>query len=58
MIAVSWIVEYEAGELDHEQIVEGFQKMIDDGSVWQLQGHYWRMARNLISVGLCERPNR
>ena len=56
MIAVSWNMEYEAGELDHEQIVEGFQKMIDDGTVWQLQGHYGRMAVNLISAGLCHRP--
>lgn len=56
MIAVSWIMDYEAGELDHEQIVAGFQTMIDDGTVWQLQGSYGRMACDLIAAGLCQRP--
>lgn len=53
MINVSWIVDYEAGDLDHDEIVDGFQKMIDDGSVWQLQGSYGHTATHLIEAGLC-----
>lgn len=53
MIDVSWIMDYEAGELEPDEIVEGFQKMIDDGSVWSLQGSYGRMAARLIEEGLC-----
>jgi len=55
MISVDWIMDYEAGELDHGEIVDGFQTMIDDGSVWQLQGSYGRMARDLLEAGLCHR---
>ena len=55
MIDVSWIMAYEAGELESDEIVAGFQKLIDDGSVWQLQGSYGRMAVTLIEGGLCTR---
>jgi hypothetical protein len=55
MIAINFIMDYEAGTLDEEQIVEGFQTMIDDGTVWQLQGSYGRMAISLIERGLCHR---
>ncbi len=55
MISVNWIVEYEAGELDHQEVVDGFQAMIDDGSVWQLQGSYEQMAHELIDRGYCTR---
>lgn len=57
MIAVSWIMNYEAGELDHDEIVEGFQKMIDDGCLWRLQGSYGRMAARLIDYGYCRRKD-
>lgn len=50
---VSWIMDFESGQLSDEQVIEGFQKLIDDGTVWQLQGSYGRMARVLIDQGLC-----
>ena len=53
MISVDWIMAYEDGQLDDEKIIEGFQQMIDDGSVWQLQGSYGRMAVQLIEAGHC-----
>ena len=54
---VNFIIALEGGELEsEEQLVEGFQAMIDDGTVWQLQGFYGRTARNLIDAGLCHIP--
>jgi hypothetical protein len=44
---------YEAGELGGEAIAAGFQRLIDSGLAWQLQGHYGRMARTLIEAGHC-----
>jgi len=50
---VDFVMAFEAGELDDEQIIAGFQKGIDSGLVWQLQGCYGRAARSLIYQGLC-----
>lgn len=50
---ISFIINYECGEVSDEDIIEGFQHMIDDGTVWQLQGSYGRMARALIDGGYC-----
>ena len=51
---LDFIMAYEAGELEsEEQLAEGFQRLIDSGMAWRLQGHYGRMARDLIEAGLC-----
>jgi len=50
---VDFVMAFEAGELDEEAIIAGFQKGIDSGTVWHLQGSYGRMAANLIEQGLC-----
>jgi hypothetical protein len=34
-------------------LIENFQKMIDSGIVWQLQGFYSRTAKRLIEAGYC-----
>jgi len=31
-----------------------FQEMINDGTVWQLQGSYGRTAQALIAGGICK----
>lgn len=49
----NFIIAYENGECTEDEIVEGFQAMIDDRSVWSLQGHYGRTAASLIEAGLC-----
>ena len=51
---LDFIMDYESGNIESEQqIIDGFQAMIDDGLVWNLQGHYGRMATTLIDQGLC-----
>ncbi len=53
MEIVDFIIAFESGEATDEQIITHFQKMIDNGTVWQLQGFYGRTARNLIESGHC-----
>ena len=51
---IDFIMAYECGEIEsHEDLVAGFQAMIDDGTVWSLQGSYGRIARSLIDAGEC-----
>lgn len=48
------IIAYEDGTLAEEDTIKMFQGMIDDGSVWGLQGHYGRTAMALIKAGVCK----
>lgn len=50
---VGFIMDYECGDIEEDRLIDGFQRMIDDGTVWQLQGHYGRTAVALIEAGLC-----
>lgn len=42
------IMEYEFGELNDKEIIEMFSEMIQDGTVWQLQGSYRSTAATFI----------
>ena len=53
MSPLVFIAKYEGGELSEEEIVKGFQALIDSGLAWKLQGSYGRMARALIERGDC-----
>lgn len=35
----------------YEEYLEAWQKIVDDGTVWQLQGHFGRTAVALIEAG-------
>lgn len=54
--AVSFISDYEGGRLEQDQVVAGFQELVNSGLAFQLQGSYGRMATQLIEQGLCARP--
>lgn len=54
---VDFILLFESDyDLTDEEIIEGFQHMINSGIVWELQGFYGRTAQNLIDNGYCFLP--
>ena len=50
------MMEFEDGNLSLAETVELFQKLIDNGMAWTLQGFYGRQAMALIDAGLCHMP--
>jgi len=46
------IIDYEQGELNNDQTIQLFQELYDSGLVWNLQGHYGRLAYQLLEAGL------
>lgn len=54
--SVSFVMDYEAGELDDDAIVDGFRELVRTGLAWQLQGHYGRTAAAMIEAGMIEDP--
>jgi signal transduction protein with GAF and PtsI domain len=46
------IVSYEKGELTDEQTFQLFQELVDSGLIMKLQGHYQRLAAQLLEAGL------
>ena len=52
---VSVIMAYGEGSLDDNQVIEMVQHGINPGWIWSLQGHYGRLASDLIKNGSCTR---
>lgn len=47
--------EMDGGEMSQDEIIAGFQELVDTGMAWQLQGYYGRTAAALIEAGLVSR---
>ena len=54
MKMLDMLMAYENNELDMNQTVELFQNLIDSGLIFSLQGHYIRVAKDLVEVGLID----
>lgn len=50
-VPVDDIIRYENGEMTGEEIYAMFQKLVNSGMAWKLQGHYGRTANDLILSG-------
>ena len=48
------IIDYENGDLDEEETCVLFQKLVDNGMAWTLQGHYGRTASAMIAAGVIQ----
>jgi hypothetical protein len=53
---VADIMAYEAGELDAAGERHLFQRLVDSGLAWKLQGHYGRTAAAMIKAGEITAP--
>lgn len=51
MNLMSQILDYEAGILEEDEMVEFFQDLYETGLLWQLQGHYQRTFQDLVASG-------
>lgn len=58
MCLVDSIMKYEGGEMDHEEVVDFFQELVNTGLAWTLQGSYGRMAERLIRAGEIKRKGK
>ena len=52
------LIRYENDEMTNEEEVVFFQKLIDTGMAWTLQGHYGRQAQRYIEEGFCTDPRQ
>lgn len=50
MSDMSFLYDDDATE---EEVIKGYQGLIDSGLAWQLEGHVGRTAMELIEQGLC-----
>ena len=49
---------FDGEEHTEDEVIAAFQRLIDTGQAWQLQGFYGRTAAHLIDIGLCHQGAR
>jgi hypothetical protein len=58
MANVDDIIAWEEGRLSREQERRFFQRMVNTGEVWRLQGMYGRRAQELLNAGEIDYPKK
>lgn len=56
-VSIQEMMDFEDGNLTGDALVAMFQKLINTGLAWRLQGFYGRTAKSLIGQGLCHEAN-
>ena len=46
------------GKLSHDEIIEGYQHLIDSGTIFGLQGSWQRAAQAMVDAGYCTPPTQ
>jgi len=52
------IMDYETGEMSEAQLKKFFQKLVDTGQAWKLQGSYGRTASAMLNAGFIKFPKK
>jgi hypothetical protein len=55
---VEQLIAYEEGRITEDEEIALFQRLIDTGTCWHLDGHYHRVGATLIEAGLITPPER
>jgi hypothetical protein len=53
---VDQLIAYEEGQITGDEEIAFFERLVQTGTCWQLQGHYQRMGATLIEAGLINSP--
>lgn len=53
---VDFIMDFECGEMTHDKMIAGFQKMLESGVLFKMQGFYSRRGKELLDAGLITIP--
>ena len=58
MTEIDDIMAFEGGEMSEKDMIKMFQRMVNTGAVWKLQGSYGRQAQSLLEAGLIKYPTK
>ena len=50
------IMDYESGQMSETNMKKMFQKLVNTGQAWKLQGHYGRTASAMLERGMINAP--
>ena len=53
---VDFIMDFECGEMTQDRMIAGFQKMLESGVLFKMQGFYSRRGKALLDAGLITIP--